>query len=55
MRRPQPAIDPSSDDDADPGSCFDTENKDSDRDTDPTDADTDEEPDDDADFSWIAN
>jgi len=54
MRGRQPAIDSSSDDDTDPGSCFDSENEDSDRGTDPTDTDTDDEPDDDADLSWIA-
>jgi hypothetical protein len=55
MRGRQPAIDSSSDDDTDPGSCFDSENEDSDRGTDSTDTDTDDEPDDDADLLWIAN
>lgn len=55
MRRPQPAIDPSSDDNTDPESCFNTESEDSYRDTNPTDVDTGDELDDDADLSWIAN
>lgn len=46
------AIDISSDDNTNPGSCFDTENDDSDPDTNPTDTDTDVEPDD-VDVSWL--
>jgi hypothetical protein len=52
MPRRQLDADFSSDDDTDPGSCFDTENEDSDHDTDPTDTDTDVELDD-ADVSWL--
>jgi len=54
MRQSQTAIDPSSDDDTDPRSCFDTEDKGSDHDSNPTGADTDVEPDDDVDVSWLA-
>ncbi|TVY31732.1 hypothetical protein LSUB1_G007776 [Lachnellula subtilissima] len=54
MRRRQEAVNSSSDDETDPGSCFDTENEDSDFDTNLTNIDTDVEPDNDADLSWIA-
>jgi len=57
MRRRQPAVDSSSDDDTDTESCFDTGHEDSDPDTNHTDTDTDIEPDDDADdnadISWL--
>ena len=53
MRRRQPTINSSSDDNTDIESCFDTESEDSDPDTNPTDTDTDIELDDDADVSWL--
>lgn len=53
MRRRQPAINLTSDDDTDAGSYFDTKDKDSDPDTSPIDTNTNVEPDDDAKASWL--
>lgn len=52
MRRRQRAVDLSSDDNTDAGSCFDPGDEYSDPDTNPTDTDTDIKPDD-ADVSWL--